>query len=67
MDNQCHAIFAESRDGTLTRMSDLYVSMGFVLNDTDVLVYGQYGGYVLFTITDYVQACELVALDIFND
>lgn len=67
MDNQCHTVFTQSGDGASTRMSYMRLCMGFILNGTDVLLHGQCGGNLFFAITDYVQACELLALDIYGD
>lgn len=48
-------------------VEDLRICMGFILNDEDVLIQGWCEGSLFFAVTDYVQAKEIMQLDIFND
>jgi hypothetical protein len=66
MDYQAYPIFVQQRtEEPSVGLQNMYFGMGFILNDTDVLVYGQCDGYVFFTITDWIQACELASCSIF--
>jgi len=67
MDCQTHAAVMQQRDGALIGVQSLHLGMGFILNDTDVLVYGRCEDFLFFAVTDYNEACELLALDNFSD